>query len=100
MREILGPVKPEIEVRFCAISILSQCVIPAFINMVEKPEPDVGKESLKVDDIEGYAEHVITFSLAGMAAIGCKTLTVTGMSKRLPMTSLTKVSGASITDKA
>jgi AcrR family transcriptional regulator len=81
VREILGPVKPEIEVRFCTVSILSQCVIPAFINIVEKPETDVGNESLRIDEIETYAEHVVTFSLAGMDAIGRNSLTGTGTSK-------------------
>jgi TetR/AcrR family transcriptional regulator, regulator of cefoperazone and chloramphenicol sensitivity len=69
VREILGPGKPEIEVRFCTLSIVSQCVIPAFTNMVEKPEADGENESLRIDDIEAYAGHVVAFSLAGMGAI-------------------------------
>ena len=100
VREILGPVKPEIEVRFCTVSILSQCVIPAFINIVEKPETDVGNESLRIDEIEAYAEHVVTFSLAGMAAIGRNILTVTGTSKTAPNVRVyTKVQGRSMADK-
>jgi len=100
VREILGPVKPEIEVRFCTVSILSQCVIPAFINIVEKPETDVGKESLRIDEIEAYAEHVVTFSLAGMTAIGRNTLTVTDTSKTAPNVRVcTKVQGRSMADK-
>jgi TetR/AcrR family transcriptional regulator, regulator of cefoperazone and chloramphenicol sensitivity len=69
VREILGQRKSEIEVRFCTLSIVSQCVIPAFTNMVEKPETDGENESLRIDDVEAYAEHVVAFSLAGMGAI-------------------------------
>lgn len=66
MHEILGPGKPEIMVRFCTVSILSQCVIPAFINIVEKPDTDLEDTSLRIEDIEEYAHHVVTFSLAGI----------------------------------
>lgn len=73
VREVLGPGHSEEEVRFCTISIVGQCVIPTLINMArlarlgnEDNEPD----SLKVDDTEAYAEHVVAFSLAGMGAVG------------------------------
>ena len=66
MREILGPENPETTVRFCTVSILSQCVIPAFINIVEKPLTDIEDVSLRIDDIEDYARHVVAFSLAGI----------------------------------
>lgn len=69
VREVIGPGTTAIQVRFCAISIISQCVIPAFINMVEKPANDGESNSWRVDDIEAYAEHVVAFSLAGMGAI-------------------------------
>ena len=69
MREILGPDKPEATVRFCTVSIISQCVIPAFINIVERPLTDVEDASLRIDDIEDYARHVVTFSLAGISRV-------------------------------
>lgn len=69
MREILGPDNPEGTVRFCTVSILSQCVIPALINIVEKPLTDVDDASLRIDDIEDYARHVVTFSLAGISKV-------------------------------
>jgi AcrR family transcriptional regulator len=101
VREILGPVKPEIEVRFCTVSILSQCVIPAFINIVEKPEINGKNDSLRISEIEAYAEHVVVFSLAGMAAIGRNTITVTGTSKTATNVRVcTKVQGRSMADKA
>lgn len=69
MHEILGPNKPEVMVRFCTVSILSQCVIPAFINIVEKPDTDIEDTSLRIEDIEEYAHHVVTFSLAGIERV-------------------------------
>lgn len=69
VREVLGPGHSEKEVRFCATSIVGLCVIPTLINMVEKHRDDSENDSLRVDDIEGYAQHVVAFSLAGMRAI-------------------------------
>ena len=73
VREVLGPGNSEIQVRFCAISIISQCVFPSFMNRIEKRANDPEKDSWRVDDIEGYAEHVVAFSLAGMGAIRDRT---------------------------
>jgi len=69
VREVLGPGNSEKKVRFCATSIVGLCVVPTLINMVEKHRDDRENDSLRVDDIEGYAKHVVTFSLAGMRAI-------------------------------
>lgn len=69
MREILGQNIPETTIRFCTVSILSQCVIPAFINIIEKPGTDLEDTSLRIDDIEDYARHVVTFSLAGVSKV-------------------------------
>jgi TetR/AcrR family transcriptional regulator, regulator of cefoperazone and chloramphenicol sensitivity len=87
VREVLGPGKSDMQIRFCAISIMSQCIIPAFINMAEKPGNDSEKDSWRVDDIEGYAQHVLAFSLAGMASIGRTTKTGAGVSKQKDRTS-------------
>lgn len=67
VRELLGPLPSDTQVRFCAIGIIGQCIMPTFLNRIEKDqgEPD----SWRVDDIENYAEHVINFSLAGMRAV-------------------------------
>jgi TetR/AcrR family transcriptional regulator, regulator of cefoperazone and chloramphenicol sensitivity len=69
VREILSPYNSEMQVRFCAISIISQCVLPSFINRIEKWEKNAKEDSWRVNNIEGYAEHVVGFSLAGMSAI-------------------------------
>lgn len=70
LREILGPGRSDMAIRFCTVSILSQCVMPGLINIVEKPPTGEDTESLRIDDIEAYARHVVAFSLAGMALIG------------------------------
>jgi AcrR family transcriptional regulator len=85
VREILGADKSEIDVRFCTMSVASQCVIPAFTNMVEKPETDGENESLRIDDIEAYAEHVVVFSLAGMGAIRGNTRKSGGLQRPRPL---------------
>ncbi len=68
VREVLGGNDSRERVRFCAISVMSQCVIPAFINMAEKHGRYGEHDSWRVEDIEGYAEHVVAFSLAAMRA--------------------------------
>lgn len=66
MSEILGSGSSERAIRFCTVSMLSLCVMPAFINMMEKPGIDGENESLRIDDIDAYARHVVSFSLAGI----------------------------------
>ena len=97
--EVLGPGNSEIQVRFCAISIISQCVIPAFINMAEKPANDGENDSWRVEDIEAYAKHVVAFSLAGMGAIKRNAKKSMGTKETSPhVQDSTKVHGP-ITDK-
>jgi TetR/AcrR family transcriptional regulator, regulator of cefoperazone and chloramphenicol sensitivity len=69
VRELLGPQVTKQEVQFCEVGIISQCINP----MVIRSRQDPGKESpegpRRIDDIEAYADHVVTFSLAGIAAV-------------------------------
>lgn len=67
--EILGQGSFKEQVRYCAISIISQCVIPALINITENQGNDPEYDSWRIEHIEDYAEHVVTFSLAGLRAI-------------------------------
>jgi len=69
VREIIGHHASETQVRFCAVSIISQCVLPSFINRIEKRETKAKKESWRIDDIQCYSEHVVRFSLAGLSAV-------------------------------
>lgn len=66
LREILGQRTSQKDVRHCTVSILSQCVMPALINIVEKSSTVSDRESLRIDDIDAYADHVTAFSLAGI----------------------------------
>jgi AcrR family transcriptional regulator len=69
IRELLGPLASDMQVRFCAISIVSQCINPivAIKGGKEKREGKDGPPG--VDDIEAYSNHVVKFSLSGIRAI-------------------------------
>jgi AcrR family transcriptional regulator len=69
VRELLGPQVTDKEVRFCEAGIISQCINPIMVrNRFNKGEEQ--KDSpVRIDDIEAYARHVVTFSLAGIAAV-------------------------------
>jgi TetR/AcrR family transcriptional regulator, regulator of cefoperazone and chloramphenicol sensitivity len=84
MRGEIAPLREEIEslieeffdrngtkeqVRYCAISIIAQCVIPALINMAEKQSDEYDNDSWRIESIEEYANHVVDFSLAATRAI-------------------------------
>jgi AcrR family transcriptional regulator len=69
VREFFGPHASAMQVRFCVISIISQCINPmvAIKGRKEKREDKGGPPG--IDDIEGYSNHVVKFSLAGIRAI-------------------------------
>jgi AcrR family transcriptional regulator len=69
VRELLGPRCSDMRVRFCTISIISQCINPA-VGMKGRKEMREGKDGPPgVDDIEAYSKHVVKFSLAGIHAL-------------------------------
>jgi AcrR family transcriptional regulator len=69
VRELLGPRCPDMRVRFCTISIISQCINPA-VGMKGRKKMREGKDGPPgVDDIEAYSKHVVKFSLAGIHAL-------------------------------
>lgn len=57
------------QVRYCAISIVAQCIIPTLINMSEKQRDERTNHSWRIESIEEYVNHVVNFSLAAMGAI-------------------------------
>jgi TetR/AcrR family transcriptional regulator, regulator of cefoperazone and chloramphenicol sensitivity len=69
VREILGENSTRIQARHCAVSIISQSVFPALMNMAEQQGHPEGVDSWRIDDIETYIEHVVTFSLAAIRAL-------------------------------
>jgi AcrR family transcriptional regulator len=69
VRELLGPRASDMQVRFCVISIISQCINP-MVAINRRKEKREGKDgSPGIDDIEAYSNHVVKFSLAGIRAI-------------------------------
>jgi len=69
VRELLGPQVTEQEVQFCEVGIISQCINPVVVRSRAKAG-DETKDGLRgITDIEAYARHVVTFSLAGLAAV-------------------------------
>ena len=69
VRELLGPRASDMQVRFCAIGIVSQCITPMLVRRMERGRQDGKDDSPGIDDIESYANHVVKFSLAGIRAI-------------------------------
>jgi len=69
VRELLGPHVSDIQVRFCEISIISQCINPMVVRKGHKGKQEGKDGPPGIDDIEAYANHVAKFSLAGMRAI-------------------------------
>ncbi len=69
VREFVGPHAAESQVRFCAHTILSSCIMPMFVNRIEPHDAATNGDSWRIDNIETYADHVIHFALGGLKAI-------------------------------
>jgi AcrR family transcriptional regulator len=69
IRELLGPRASDMQVRFSAISIVSQCINPVVARKGHKGKQEGKDGPPGIDDIEAYANHVVKFSLAGIRAI-------------------------------
>lgn len=66
IRELLGPQASDAQVNFCIISTISQCINPMVVRRKTDPAKD---QPPGIDDIEMFADHVVTFSLGGIKAI-------------------------------
>ncbi|HOP86345.1 MAG TPA: CerR family C-terminal domain-containing protein [Syntrophorhabdaceae bacterium] len=69
VRELAGPYASDTKVRFCAISIISQCINPMVARNRQKEKKEGKDAQPGIFDIEDYANHVVRFSLAGISAI-------------------------------
>lgn len=68
VRELLGPDATEEQVHYCEISIISMCVHPMVMQRIARRTRD--KEMpVMIEDIGAFADHVVTFALAGINAI-------------------------------
>jgi TetR/AcrR family transcriptional regulator, regulator of cefoperazone and chloramphenicol sensitivity len=69
LRELLGPHVSDMEVGFCGISIITQCINPMVVRRGRKRKRDNQDGPPGIDDIDAYTNHVVEFSLAGIRAI-------------------------------
>ena len=70
VRELLGPYASHSDVQFCVISIVNQCFNPIVAKRkktIEDRRAINGPPG--IDDINAFCDHVVQFSLAGLAAI-------------------------------
>lgn len=68
VRELLGPGVPEQSVNFCETCTISMCFHPMLIRRVRRRSKDNGGPPV-IEDIAAFADHVLQFALAGIAAI-------------------------------
>jgi len=66
--DILGPAAETLSVRFCELSIVSQCRI--FVSVKRNDLEIILGEPLSPKLIERFADHIAEFSLAGIRAVG------------------------------
>ncbi len=69
VRELLGHHASGREVRFCVISIISQCINPMVVRRGYNGKREGKNGPPGNDNIEAYSNHVVAFSLAGIRAI-------------------------------
>ena len=71
VRELLGPEATEQQVHYCEISIISMCVHPMVMQRIARRTRDKEMPAI-IEDIAAFADHVVTFALAGINAIRSK----------------------------
>jgi AcrR family transcriptional regulator len=64
IRELLWPQASDMQIQFCEISIISQCINPMVLRRGDDTDNPPGIKNLKA-----YANHVVQFSLAGIYKI-------------------------------
>jgi AcrR family transcriptional regulator len=69
VRELLGPLISDMEVKFCETSIISQCINPMVVRGKWKGKNAARGGPPQINDLEAYADHVVKFSLAGIQSI-------------------------------
>jgi AcrR family transcriptional regulator len=64
IRDLLGQQATDMQVQFCEISIISQCINPMVLRKRKVTDTHPG-----IKNLEAYADHVLRFSLAGICKI-------------------------------
>lgn len=67
--ELLGPYVTQEEARFCEMGVMSQCINPMVVRSRFKKGGGTKDSPRWIKNIDAYARHVVTFSLAGIAAV-------------------------------
>ena len=83
VRELLGPLVSDTDVKFCEISVISQCFNPmvAGSKIPGKNTQKIGPPRIK--DIKAFTEHVVEFSLAGIQAVRRIAASKTGHAEKI-----------------
>lgn len=68
VRELLGPEATEEQVHYSEITIISMCVHPMVMQRTARRTRDKEMPAI-IEDIGAFADHVVTFALAGINAI-------------------------------
>jgi TetR/AcrR family transcriptional regulator, regulator of cefoperazone and chloramphenicol sensitivity len=68
IRECLGPEATDKQIQFCHASIVGQCFHLLKVKHMKLSE-ETRRYVMDVSEAEAYADHVVKFSLAGIAAI-------------------------------
>lgn len=71
VRELLGSQTTEEQVHHCEIGIMSMCVHPMVMQRIARRTNDRNMPVI-INDIDAFADHVVTFALAGIDAIRSK----------------------------
>jgi hypothetical protein len=71
VRELLGPEATEEQVHYCETSIISMCVHPIVMQRIARRIKDKNMPAI-IEDFTVFADHVVTFALAGINAIRSK----------------------------
>jgi len=69
VRELLGSLASDTDVKFCETSVISQCINPMVVGKKSEGKYTGKGGTPEIKDIEAYADHVMKFSLAGIQAI-------------------------------
>jgi AcrR family transcriptional regulator len=67
LREILGPEASPHTVTLCQLSVMNQCLALGFRRRLRRKF--FGREQLSPAEVEALANHITTFSLAGLRAV-------------------------------
>lgn len=74
IRELLGSQATDIDVQYCTLSIINQCFNPIISNKLRVPRKNLPVDGApELNNIGAFTDHIVMFSLAGLAAIRSKT---------------------------